>query len=720
MQQKRGRFYSGGRGRRIKIVTAFIALLILVAIAAIPPVLPLDRGGGCVITEATPCLAGKWIEKNHTPEVGAVGEAVVGTGDYIFIVWCRYYSTTPEFWRYDPSTDNWNDSMNVSGLPIGAFRNGAALAWDHGDYIYALLGGRYKDSNRTLFYRYCISNNTWLRLTDTPHAQCAGDAITWANSSIYAILGSRKHKTVFARYNCSNSSWSVLSLPDNWKNETDDGASLVWTGGTYLYALQGEVGEDENQPITSFSRYNITNNSSGTWEDMHPIPEIEGVGDGGSLLWIGNWLNEYSDYIFALGGGSGVEGEAPGYNFYAYNISNNSWENLTSIPCPIGKWVGNRLGFANGHIYYWQGAPAKPPEKWICGGDAFFMFDIDTAPTGSISVTSSPSGAGISFDGIPINAIAPYTITDVEPGYHTIELSLDGYEDWSTSVQVTAGETSYVNATLTISLPEAIKDYIANMYCGGTTAFDCVLDFNEDCALNKLKTPLPSGYTHDAICTAEVIDWAYDNIGYTPPEEGAPPEAIKKYLAEVCGDGSVTEAGCDKVGMACMLEVEPPSPIPSGYSSADLCKADVYNWCYLNIGWRPPEEEIVINEIEANPPGKDAGNEWVELYNPASEDVDLTSWTLKTTHGRIGKVTCSGIIDANGYRVFESSIQWLDNEGDSVILRDKGGAKIDEVAFTDTKNDDRTRQRCPNGIDTDSYSDWEFRPSTKGYSNKCS
>jgi hypothetical protein len=81
---------------------------------------------------AKSCLAGVWIPKKNTSAAGAVGEAVVGTGDYIFIVWCRDYSTTPEFWRYDPSTDNWNESMNVSGLPIGAFRNGAALAWDLG------------------------------------------------------------------------------------------------------------------------------------------------------------------------------------------------------------------------------------------------------------------------------------------------------------------------------------------------------------------------------------------------------------------------------------------------------------------------------------------------------------------------------------------------------------------------------------------------------------
>ena len=560
-----------------KLATVLAGLLFLLATTAMAAALPLDSLNSDVITEASPCLAGSWIEKANTIKAGALGEAVVGTGDYIYISWCRYNTTQPEFWRYDPSENKWNYSMSTSGLPRGAFRTGTALAWDHENHIYAMLGARYKeDTDRHLFYRYNISNDTWEQsLNNTPYSQGAGDAITWCNydnkSYIYAIMGKSYdhiHYGYFARYDPLNDTWENLNF--TWTC-TDDGASLVWTGGKYLYALQGEVDEKNGNKNNNFSRYDIDNDK---WEDMANISEDGcGVGDGGSLLWIGNWIEECANYIYALGGG--CANESGGYNFYAYNVSNNSWKNLKPIPCPIGYYVGNRLGFANGHIYYWQGAPTT--EKWICGGDAFFMFDIGTTQSGSISVSSTPSGAGLSFDGIPINAITPYTITDVEPGYHTIKLTLEGYSDWSKSVNVKEGETSYVNKT-----------------------------------------------------------------------------------------------------------------------------------------WPPP---IVINEIEANPPGKYAEIEWVELYNPTSKDVDLTGWTLKTTHGRIGKVTCSGIIDANGYRVFESSIQWLDNEGDSVILRDKGGAKIDEVAFTDTKNDYRTRQRCPNGIDTDSYLDWDFRPSTKGYSN---
>jgi len=78
----------------------------------------------------------------------------------------------------------------------------------------------------------------------------------------------------------------------------EDGASLVWTGGDYLYALSGEY--LETTPVQDFWRYDIVSDS---WTTMAPIPENGGVGDGGSLLWVGNWLPAHADYIYALGGG---------------------------------------------------------------------------------------------------------------------------------------------------------------------------------------------------------------------------------------------------------------------------------------------------------------------------------------------------------------------------------------------------------------------------------
>jgi hypothetical protein len=73
----------------------------------------------------------------------------------------------------------------------------------------------------------------------------------------------------------------------------------------------------------------------------------------------------------------------------------------------------------------------------------------DTPPTtGAINIASSPSGAAIELDGASTSYTTNVMIPDVSPGTHTIKLTLDGYQDWSTNLSVTAGETSYVHATL--------------------------------------------------------------------------------------------------------------------------------------------------------------------------------------------------------------------------------------------------------------------------------
>jgi hypothetical protein len=73
----------------------------------------------------------------------------------------------------------------------------------------------------------------------------------------------------------------------------------------------------------------------------------------------------------------------------------------------------------------------------------FFVFlsgcTTETAPqTGTISFTSSPSGAQIYLDS-QFRGTAPSTITGIEPGNHTIEFRYPGYSSWSTVMVVSPG-----------------------------------------------------------------------------------------------------------------------------------------------------------------------------------------------------------------------------------------------------------------------------------------
>ena len=130
-------------------------------------------------------------------------------------------------------------------------------------------------------------------------------------------------------------------------------------------------------------------------------------------------------------------------------------------------------------------------------------------------------------------------------------------------------------------------------------------------------------------------------------------------------------------------------------------------------------DQVVINEFELNPPGEDAGREWVELYNPTTEAVDLAGWSIETRHGVQGSGSLSGLLMPRARVVYQFPGQALDNIGEgfpfeeSLVLRDERGRRVDSAPFsTDCWNDDRTWQRAKDAADR-----WEFKSGSRGSSN---
>jgi len=122
--------------------------------------------------------------------------------------------------------------------------------------------------------------------------------------------------------------------------------------------------------------------------------------------------------------------------------------------------------------------------------------------------------------------------------------------------------------------------------------------------------------------------------------------------------------------------------------------------------------QVMINALDLNPGGKDSGKEWVELYNVAEIDVDLSGWTLETTHGYkvIYKIPEGVIICAGECWIYTHDRQWLDNIDEMVILRDAQGKEVDRTPLlSDERNDDGYWRRKIRGMDTNSESDWEFK-----------
>ena len=140
------------------------------------------------------------------------------------------------------------------------------------------------------------------------------------------------------------------------------------------------------------------------------------------------------------------------------------------------------------------------------------------------------------------------------------------------------------------------------------------------------------------------------------------------------------------------------------------------------VKYSPPfPTNIVVNEFEANPPGDDSGNEWVELYNPLAEPVALDGWRLETIHGSTSSMELDGEVPPGGYAVFTFPATAIDNgqagdpfnDGDSVALVGPNGDVVDLTPMLrDTANDRRTHQR-----NWDGGPKWCLREGTRADSN---
>lgn len=133
-----------------------------------------------------------------------------------------------------------------------------------------------------------------------------------------------------------------------------------------------------------------------------------------------------------------------------------------------------------------------------------------------------------------------------------------------------------------------------------------------------------------------------------------------------------------------------------------------------------PATYIIINEVEMNPVGSDSGFEWVELYNPTNETVDISLWWVTSTAGTpYGQYIPWGTeIESNEYYILYASQQWFDNPGDMIRLLTYDQEVIDYTPeISESTDSTKTWQRIPNGYDSDSASDWFYAEETKGTEN---
>jgi len=133
-------------------------------------------------------------------------------------------------------------------------------------------------------------------------------------------------------------------------------------------------------------------------------------------------------------------------------------------------------------------------------------------------------------------------------------------------------------------------------------------------------------------------------------------------------------------------------------------------------------DNVVINEVDINPPGDDSASisEWVELYNPTDSDIDLGGWEIASTTILKKTMTLpSGtIIEPGQFLIFQYVKVWFTDSAEYVELRDENGIVVDKTKLlTDIQNDAKSWQRIYDGYDFDSDDDWKFADFTAGKSN---
>ena len=136
----------------------------------------------------------------------------------------------------------------------------------------------------------------------------------------------------------------------------------------------------------------------------------------------------------------------------------------------------------------------------------------------------------------------------------------------------------------------------------------------------------------------------------------------------------------------------------------------------------PLADHVVINEVENNPPGDDSKTlgEWVELYNPTDNPVDVGGWSIGATSGLklTYKIPEGTKISSGGFLTYTYGPLWFPDISATVQLKSKNGTVIDQTPLlSDLENNFYSWQRTADGLDTDSATDWIFKLSNAGSSN---
>lgn len=171
------------------------------------------------------------------------------------------------FYRYDIQTDAWATMAAITTL--GAtyrFNYFNGVIWDGGDFIY-ILGG-YDGTNDRGTFRYSISGDSWVELTDFPlgGSNVFSGSCHLVSGNIYAYEAAGE---TFYKYNLAGDTWTALTAPG--VNQAQPGLVQDTVDTDKLYLIGGAA-------AAYVGRYSISGNSWTALTGTNAPGEMQGKG----------------------------------------------------------------------------------------------------------------------------------------------------------------------------------------------------------------------------------------------------------------------------------------------------------------------------------------------------------------------------------------------------------------------------------------------------------
>ncbi|MCX6690188.1 MAG: PEGA domain-containing protein [Methanoregula sp.] len=152
---------------------------------------------------------------------------------------------------------------------------------------------------------------------------------------------------------------------------------------------------------------------------------------------------------------TGIEYQTASMDFKRAEIAlkNSALSSVVSADFSPAKLV---VKFPDGYTREFTDSSVLPSLKHIIIDPSKAGTSAGNSTSGSIAVTSSPAHARVILDGA-LAGETPSTLPEIAPGPHTVSLQMDGFLPYSRTVNVTAGNTTTVNAVLSYVTPTPTK-----------------------------------------------------------------------------------------------------------------------------------------------------------------------------------------------------------------------------------------------------------------------